>query len=67
MWDTLTAIGPDFGSFPNAKKCWIIVKPEKEESARELFQSTVINVTTKGHKHLGAVIGSQENQKDYVD
>ena len=66
-WDTLTAIGPDFGYFPNAKKCWIIVKPEREESAKELFQSTAINVTTEGHKHLGAVIGSQEYQKDYVD
>ena len=63
-WDTLTAIGPDFGYFPNAKKCWIIVKPE---SAKELFQSTAINVTTEGHKHLGALIGSEEYQKDYVD
>ena len=32
-----------------------------------MFQSTAINVTTEGHKHLGAVIGSQEYQKDYVD
>ena len=46
---------------------WIIVKPEREESARELFQSTAINVTTEGHRHLGAVIGSQDYQKDYVD
>ena len=29
-WDSLTAIGPDFGYFPNAKKCWIIVKPDRE-------------------------------------
>ena len=66
-WDTLTAIGPDFEYFPNAKKCWITVKPEREESARELFQSTAINVTTEGHKDLGEVIGSREYQKDYVD
>ena len=66
-WDTLTVIGPYFGYFPNAKKCWIIVKPEREESARELFQSTAINVTTEGHKHLGAVTASQEYQNDYVD
>ena len=66
-WDSLTAIGPDFGYFPNAKKCWIIVKPDREELAKELFQSTAINVTTEGHKHLGAVIGSEEYQKGYID
>ena len=66
-WDSLTAIGPDFGYFPNAKKCWIIVKPDREELAKELFQSTAINVTTEGHKHLGAVIGSEEYKKDYID
>ena len=32
-----------------------------------MFQSTAINVTTEGHKHLGAVIGSEEYEKDYVD
>ena len=32
-----------------------------------MFQSSAINVTTEGHKHLGAVIGSDEYQKDYVD
>ena len=29
-----------------------------------MFQQRAINVTTEGHKHLGAVIGSQEYQKD---
>ncbi|KXJ07421.1 hypothetical protein AC249_AIPGENE23493 [Exaiptasia diaphana] len=65
--NTLTEIGPDFGYFPNAKKCWLIVKPEKEESAKELFQSTAINVTTEGHQHLGRVIGSQEFHDGYVN
>ncbi|PFX26629.1 hypothetical protein AWC38_SpisGene8673 [Stylophora pistillata] len=59
-WDTLTTIGPAFGYFPNARKCCIVVKPEKEESAKDVFKSTAINITSKGHKHLGAVIGSQE-------
>ena len=32
-----------------------------------MFKSTAINVTSEGHKHLGAVIGLQEYQKEYVD
>ena len=29
-WDTVSAIDPDFGYYPNSKKCWIITKPDKE-------------------------------------
>ena len=32
---------------PNAKKCWLIIKPEREQAAREVFRDTAINVTTK--------------------
>ena len=66
-WDTLIAIGPEFGYFPNAKKCWIIVKPEKEEYAKEVLKTTAINITSEGHKHLGAVIGSKEYRKGYIN
>ena len=43
--------------FPNAKKCWLIIKPEREEADREVFRDTAINVTIEGHKHLGAALG----------
>ena len=33
--DTHNALGPDFGYFPNAKKCWIISKEDKEESVKQ--------------------------------
>ena len=42
-WDVLGTIGPDFGYFPNDRKCWIIAKPAKEESVREAFKDTSIN------------------------
>ena len=29
-WDGLNTLGPDIGHFPNAKRCWIIAKPEKK-------------------------------------
>ena len=32
---------------PNAKKYWLIIKPEREQAAREVFRDTAINVTTK--------------------
>ena len=66
-WDGLNTLGPDIGYFPNAKKCWIIAKPEKEALVREVFKDTVINVTVEGQKHLGAVIGSRDYLQDYVN
>lgn len=65
-WDTLSIIGPDFGYYPNAKKCWIITKPDKESIVKEAFKETALNITTQGQKHLGAAIGSREYVEDYV-
>ena len=56
-WDGLNILGPGIGYFPNANKCWIILKPEKE----------AINVTVGGQKHLGAVIVSRDYLQDYVN
>ena len=39
-WDGLNTLGPDIGYFPNAKKCWIIAKPEKEALVREAFKDS---------------------------
>ena len=64
-WDALSTLGPDFGYFPNDRKCWIIAKPAKEESVREAFKDTSINVTVQGQKHLGAAIGSREYLEEY--
>ena len=65
-WDALSTLGPDFGYFPNDRKCWIIAKPAKEESVREAFKDTSINVTVQGQKHLGVSIGSREYLEEYV-
>lgn len=66
-WDTLSTIGPDFGYYPNGKKCWIITKPDRENIAREAFKETAINVTVHGQRHLGAAIGSREYVEEYVN
>jgi len=65
-WDVLCTLGPDFGYFPNEKRCWIIAKPAKEQNVREVFKETSINVTVQGQKHIGAVLGSPEYLEEYV-
>ena len=66
-WDELTEAGPNLGYYPNAKKCWLITKPEKLERARVIFEETAINISTQGQKHLGAALGSKEYLEEYVD
>ena len=51
---------------PNAKKCWLIVKLEREQAAREVFRDTAINVTIEGRKHLGTALGSRSFLEEYV-
>ena len=53
-WDELSSSEPALGYLPNAKKCWLITKPEKEEEARAVFGATAIDITTGGYKHLDA-------------
>ena len=65
-WDALNTLGPDLGYFPNAKKCWIISKADKEASVKEVFKDTAVNVTTQRQKPLGAVIGSRKYLEEYV-
>ena len=59
-WDALNILGPNLGYFPESEKCWIIVKPEKEESVRKSFYGTAIRVTVHAQKHFVAALGSRE-------
>ena len=58
-WMELNELGPAYGYYPNASKTWLVVKEEHLESARELFASHGVNLTTSGHKHLGSAIGNE--------
>ena len=46
-WDELLTAGPALGYYPNAKKCWLVVKPEKLDDAKDVFAGTRISITTK--------------------
>ena len=32
---------PDFGYYPNAGKCWLVMKPDKEETTRSVGQPSL--------------------------
>ena len=65
-WDELSFIGPGYGYFPNSSKTYLIVKPQFEEQAKSIFAGSDIKVTTDGHRHLGAVVGSDTFRDEYV-
>ncbi|CAH3177509.1 unnamed protein product, partial [Porites lobata] len=55
------------GYFPNAKKCCLIIKPQREQAAREVFRDTAINTVqlVMGHQPLGAALGSRSFLEEY--
>ena len=58
--------GPPLGYLPSPQKCWLIVKPEKEQGTKEIFSDTAINITIEGRKHLGAALGFRDFLEEYV-
>ena len=58
-WDGLNEMGPSLGYYPNAKKCWLVTKLEKENEAKEVFGDKAINISTEDQKHLGAALSSR--------
>ena len=59
---------PDIGYHPNAgRKCWLVTNPDKEETARSIFEETAINITTEGRKHLDAALGSRSYLEQHVN
>ena len=65
-WSCLVEMGPLFGYHPNAAKTCLVVKEEKEEEAKHVFQDTDIVITTEGKRHLGAAIGSSSFVETFV-
>ena len=56
----LSDVGATTGYLPNAKKCWLITKPDKEEMTSKVFAGTAVNLSSQGRRHLGAVLRSIE-------
>lgn len=64
-WKILMDTGPLFGYYPQPAKSWLIVKEQFEQNAKEIFDDTAIQISTRGERHLGAVIGHLEFKEDY--
>ena len=65
-WENLCKLGPKFGYFPEATKSWLIIKPNVSHKAHNTFRSTNIQITAKGKRHLGAVIGTNQYRQEYT-
>ncbi len=74
-WRQLQEFGPRYGYYPKPSKTWLIVKPGKEDRAKELFLElcslvdgeTTHNITTTGRKYLGSFIGTEEGKQTYIE
>ena len=65
-WGKLTVLGPKYGYFPKVSKSYLIVKEEKLGEARNAFNNSIVNIIIEWKRHLGAIIGSNEYQEEYV-
>ena len=66
-WNKLVEVGPRYGYFPNPNKCVLIVKSESmKEKANEIFGKFGIQITCRGQRHLGAIVGTQEYKEEYI-
>ena len=59
-------LGAKFGYYPDASKSWLIVREKAKQGAFTVFKDTAIKITTKGQRHLGAVISSSKYKREYV-
>ena len=65
-WEKLCLQGPHYGYYPLASKTILIAKKDYEDKAKEVFGECGVTITTHGERHMGAVIGSEDNKMEYV-
>ena len=65
-WEKIQQEGPRYGYFPNSNKSWLIVKAEYLATATDAFAGSGINITSKGHQHLGIPVGTRKYIEEFV-
>ena len=66
MSNSVLQYDPFIGYYAKPAKSWLIVKHEHFEYAEKVFAKSVLQITTQGQRHLGAVLGSEEYKQEYV-
>ena len=65
-WDSLLQLGPRYGYFPNPEKSYLIVKPDKQIEASQLFKDTNITMCGTGKRYLEGSLGCDEFTRDFL-
>ena len=66
-WEHLKIAGPKYGHHPKLSKTVLVLKnPNDLERANDLFNDG-IKITTAGERHIGAVIGTADFKRSYVN
>ena len=66
-WDAMIIMGEFIGYTAKPSKSWLIVKSEFYDSAVQRFDGTGIKITKEGKRHLGAVVGTEDFKKEYIE
>ena len=66
-WKIHLDVDPKYSYFSKSSNTILIVKPEYESKAAEVFDSTNIKITSSGQRHIIAVTGSELYQKEYME
>jgi len=51
-WSSRLVESTGYGYYPNAKKMWLVVKPQHLELAHQVFADISINITAEGRLYL---------------
>ena len=63
----LKETGPKYGYYLKPSKTFLIAKNEELlVKAREIFEGEEIKLTADGHRHVGAVIGTEEFRDEFI-
>ena len=57
--DQLYTVGPKYGYYPQESKTILIVKERFQAKAKVIFGKRGIKISTRGERHMGAVIASE--------
>jgi hypothetical protein len=67
-WRDIIKEGKKYGYYINeSKSCLILKNAHQNEIAEQLFGDTKITIKEDGHRHLGAVLGTEKFRESYIN